>query len=127
MNTNELRIGNLLMEDMTSSILVVSEIRQNGFTTIFVDRGKYPLPEGREATPINLTEKWLENLGFEFMGSTKEWQWRLKISAADLLCRADYRRFYFQFNETYLGDLFKNVHQIQNFCAALGKELEVKL
>lgn len=72
--------------------------------------------------PIPLTEEWLIKLGFIKM-PVNGYTYLLKISAATLQCRCNGDKWYFQFNETYFGEMFSYVHQVQNFCASLGKEL----
>lgn len=79
-----------------------------------------------ELKPIQLTEEILLKCGFIELPENSEWDFVLNISAAKLYVRGAYGLFYFQFNETYLADIIKSLHQLQNFCSVFGKELNVK-
>ena len=67
MNANELRLGNYLLCERDNALLVVAAIFDESSTIItkVVDRSKFPLAEGWNAGPIQLTEEWLKKLGFK--------------------------------------------------------------
>lgn len=107
---NELRIGNYVSyEDGFVQCI------QNGFE----------IDEGTELFPVTLTEEWLIKLGFDKSDRRTDWDLKLHISSLTLYCRYN-TEWYFQLEDIYLGALLKSVHQVQNFCAVFGKELEVK-
>lgn len=106
---NELRVGNLVYNVMGKPISV--------------DWGN--IKWSKDVEPIPITESWLLKLGFEKLIS-QDFDMVLKISAAKLYVRSFANHYYFQFNETYFGEIFPNVHQLQNFCMIFGKELEIK-
>jgi hypothetical protein len=61
----ELRIGNLLIDSLTGSLLKVCDVSETGFITTVIDTSKFPLPDGWKAVPILLTEEWLFRFGFK--------------------------------------------------------------
>lgn len=75
---------------------------------------------------ISLTEEWLNRMGFEKSERKTNFELKLHISAITLYCRQNSGHWYFELENIYLGDILRSVHQVQNFCAAFGKELEVK-
>lgn len=75
MNPKELRIGNLISDKLSGALLEVDYISKHSFGVKVLDRSKYPLPEGWEAEPIQLTEQWLRDFGFKSTFSTDPQYW----------------------------------------------------
>ncbi|SMC45918.1 hypothetical protein [Pedobacter africanus] len=123
MKATDLRSGNLIKFKGVDEIQVVSCLNYRTDEIGTFDR---PLGKSSLYESIPMTEEWLLKLGFEAK-QENGFDFVLNISAAKLYARANSGAWFFQFNETYLGQLFTGVHHIQNFCASLGKELEVKL
>lgn len=111
MNVNELRVGNYIDNNVECFQIQAKDL----IFLLAFDNEHY-------ANPIPITEEWLIKLGFIKM-PVNGYDYLLKISAATLQCRRNGDKWYFQFNDTYFGEMFPYVHQVQNFCASLGKEL----
>lgn len=126
MKPTEFRIGNYLISKRDDAVLFVDEINQSDIVTIVLDRSKYPLPMGWEAEPIELTDEWLEKLGFE-----KKWEsngayyiWE-KPGVEFGIYLNKHSEYWF---EDYSSGLeIKYVHQLQNLYFALTEgELTLK-
>lgn len=134
MKANELRIGNLLLDELTKELLKVIEISETGFSTKVINRDKFPLPDGWKAKPIQLTEEWLLKFGFFEHKSGKEsmsFTSSLYASPCFEAIRLEDGTFYFlSFNlmsATIEQPDLKYVHQLQNLYYALtGQELTLK-
>ena len=63
--SNELRIGNLLQDKVSKTELKVIELTEKNIVTYVIDRSMFPLKDGWGIEPIQLTEEWLLNFGFE--------------------------------------------------------------
>lgn len=129
MKATELRIGNLVTSKTWKGVHKVSGsiLNDENHYTIFVNGHGHIMDDGQycELDSVSITEEWLLKLGFEAI-QENGFDFVLKISAAKLYARRNADAWFFQFNETYLGQLFTGVHHIQNFYAAFGKELEVQ-
>lgn len=130
MESRELRIGNLFIEEHSGKIIKVIGLEEKRivFSGMFLDKW--------QAKPIPLTEEILLKCGFEKFRESINWSdWKL----------GDYR-FHFRpkkdcancfgiqiagssgHNITYFNWNLKYLHQLQNLYFALtGEELEVKL
>ncbi len=123
MKAEELRIGNLLQDKVSNTLLKVIELTEKDVITYVIDRSKFPLQKGWGLQPIPLTEEWLLMFGAE------------KIYAS-LYDFEGYEFGYFSFTEDGLIIVFqsqqlcepiKYVHQLQNLYFALtGEELTIK-
>lgn len=65
MNPQELRIGNLLRDKISGTLLGVEDISTQSFSAKVLDRSRFPLPKGWEAERIPLDDEWLDHFGFE--------------------------------------------------------------
>jgi len=133
MKTKELRIGNLL-QDQKGNLLIVCEIRQDGYTTSVVDRSKFPLQKGWKADPITLTEDWLIKLGFHINENGEPE--KDTVEGMDIALSITINTHHYKFspwfvnkqNLTYyiMGVDIEYVHQLQNLYFALtGNELTI--
>lgn len=131
MKSNELRIGNLLRDKVSKTLLRVTELTEDGIITHVIDRSKYPLEKGWGLEPIPLTEEHLLNFGFEkdgecfFKKFSVQGEFML-FSNKTLVAVANHvnEPFYFT-NKTIIG--LEYVHQLQNLFFALTKtELTAK-
>lgn len=111
MKPQDLRIGNLLIDSLTHSLLKVSDISETGFTTIVIDRSKFPLPDGWSAMPVLLTEEWLLKCGY-FKREGVDYV--LNVMALKMISRFQSNICYSELGGIYLGDHVKYVHQLQN-------------
>lgn len=64
MNTSEFRIGNLMQDELTGSLLRIIELTEDNVVTHVIDRSKFPLPDGWKMVPIQVTCDWLLKFGF---------------------------------------------------------------
>jgi len=113
MKPNELRIGNIIKHKYSLQPFIVKKIQLTGVSTGLVN-AIY-----KDLLPINLTEQWLKDFGFNKIEYDGEYVWESSILGVDL-------------NVTDAGLIFDNwksnpinyVHQLQNLYFALtGKEL----
>ena len=63
MKANELRIGNLLQDKISKTLLRVTELTEKNIITYVVDRNMFPLKEGWSLEPVPLTEDILLKCG----------------------------------------------------------------
>lgn len=140
MKANELRIGNLVIED--GVLCEVTSISISGQLTIFSAQKVYS-SDISKIVPIPLTEEWLLKLGFEGM---VDYASRIAAQTTGYKTKES---VLFRFNDNRLTDdvimfpvlvfsdnifryresglIIKYVHQLQNLYFALtGQELEIK-
>lgn len=128
MKVNDFRIGNLL-QTQDGDLLAVTELalEKDQIGLFVLDRSKFPLPDGWKAGPINLTELWLEKLGFKnvgLSGNVFEHKKQIGIDSRFVVEVAGYEFFaQINFEVCQFGEL-KYVHQLQNlYYAITGHEL----
>lgn len=129
MQSKDLRIGNLLQDKVSKTLLEVIELNKEDITTYVIDRSKFPLKEGWGLEPIPLTEEWLIKLGFQYYKPLNHH----RIVIEDRWYSIN-SKHYFSFvdlagDETVCMPNTKilNVHQLQNlFHALTGQELTIK-
>lgn len=119
MNSKELRIGNLFIEQHSEQIIKVIGITEKEITF----DGKFPYKW--QALPIKLTEEYLIKLGFEIRieVESQKYYWfdGLEIVWDELDNCFTYKRSLLKFTD------ISNVHQLQNLYFALTyKELNLK-
>jgi hypothetical protein len=129
MKANELRIGNLLL-DNDKIICEVKEIRENYILTNSLDNFKTLVAQIGLYEPIPLTEEWL--LKFEFSTTTENSAGKTYSYVRNGIFSSDLSFTYWtttkEKGKFYRGDLeIKHVHQLQNIYFSLtGEELTVK-
>jgi len=64
MKNEQFRLGNLMMDVNSGTILKIDELSESHVGYYVIDRSKYPLQKGWQAGPIPLTIELLEGLGF---------------------------------------------------------------
>lgn len=117
MKTEELRIGNLLIDSLTGELLKVCDLSESHITTSVIDRSKFPLPKGWQANPMPLTEEWLLKFGFEPIYFVSD----SSLSCYDL-SGISYLNANFELK--WFGTKIEYVHQLQNLIHSLtGEEL----
>jgi len=117
MKTNEVRVGNLLQDMKSGTIVLVSEITENTIAVEVIDRSKYPLPIGWKCGEIKLTEEWLLRFGFE-KAAGQYFQNFCVLQYFDSELRLTTHQ------DHCLSIQIKFVHQLQNLYFALtGEEL----
>jgi hypothetical protein len=134
MKPTEFRIGNLLEEKLTGTLLKVVDINESGFATYVIDRSKYPMTDGWQAQPIPLTPELLEKCGFvrsqdedenslTLVNGRKTFKW---VEGND----GDYFLIYqtdcgLDYNTAFE---LEHLHELQNLYFPLtGEELEINL
>jgi hypothetical protein len=123
MEAKELRIGNLLQDGVSKSLLKVIELSEKDITTYVIDRSKFPLEKGWFTEPIPLTEEWLIKAVFEQGVWQNETLDQELYSDYNTLFISDSRDTNYSFRSPC-----KYVHQLQNLYFALtGKELAITL
>ena len=137
MNSNELRIGNLVYIPKTDQIAEISLIAQEFEKNAFIGVNKDVIGIGglllKDIEPIPLTEEWLLKFGFYKFRKNK---FRIKITTFAILeidieredklkcfiVKSDFFR-----DERIVFRIIKYVHQLQNlYFALIGEELEIK-
>jgi hypothetical protein len=127
MKYSQFRLGNLLQDGVSKTLLKVIEVSEKDLTTYVIDRSMFPLEKGWFTDPIPITEEWLLKLGF----ITSDWDnnssFRLMIG------NNEYTMVFRKENSLVceIGDLFVKdvlyVHQLQNIYFSLtGEELTIK-
>ncbi|WP_284464890.1 hypothetical protein [Chryseobacterium sp.] len=128
METNEVRIGNYIMDKKDENIEYVYLIQNLGDLVYINDLH----PDN--CIPIPLTEEWLLKFGLEQMKDSSTYEWKdgdyrsvqvdLKANEAEIyLCGYDS----VMASQCFPVDYIKYVHQLQNlFFALKGKELTIK-
>jgi hypothetical protein len=119
MESNELRIGNLV-HDYDEELIIVSGISYGDVYSLKL--GETPLARIK---PIPLTEEWLIKFGFEEDGIN--WYWfNTKDRFTDYGYAYNTKTNIIEFNECELIGI-RYVHQLQNLYFALtGQELNIK-
>lgn len=123
MKPQDLRIGNLLVDSLTSSLIKVSGTSEIGFRSTVIDRSKFPLPDGWKAIPIQLTEEWLLKSGFK-----KEYSYFIfpDFPVLGELCTSTDGDYVFDTENDVVRIHY--VHQLQNLYHSLtGNELTIIL
>lgn len=72
MDSNEFRIGNLLMDESTGALLLVDALARDNVTTYVINRNLYPLPKGWRSVEVLLTNEWLMRFGFVYPNFSPE-------------------------------------------------------
>jgi len=119
----ELRIGNILKDKLTGSLLRVDELTiERKIVTYVIDRSKYPLPKGWQITPVEISEEILLKCGFEGRWYAGE----DFISSHLKLDKCQYMLAHKQFRiDHFIIRDIQYLHQIQNiFYCLCGKELD---
>ena len=109
MKANELRLGNLFIEEHSGKIIEVIGLEKNRitFSGVFLDKW--------QAKPIPLTEEWLLKFGFE----------KKTRSFVKCIISIKCQSRFFYYIPTSLE--IKHVHQLQNlFYCLCGEELKIK-
>lgn len=120
---NELMLCNLVQDEVSGELMIVDEIGENIGATL-INRDKYPLADGWQMSPIALTSKWLDHLGF------KERSIRIdKYSGVRIQENGRYE--FMDYTDGQIVSSWDNrieyVHQLQNLYFALcGEELTLK-
>jgi hypothetical protein len=115
MESKELRLGNLFIEENSNKIIEVIGLEKNRvvFSGMFVDKW--------QAKPIPLIEEWLEKLGF-----TKELDGLYRKNKSELIEILFYANGWQVTTQSVCLNHIKYVHQLQNLYFALtGAELTV--
>lgn len=121
MDPKEYRIGNLLRDKVSKTLLEVIELTKEDIVTHVIDRSMFPLKDGWSLEPIPLTHEWLIKLGYtsdEPILSEKPSFYRK--GNHKIWCPFD------QFLDDYYRFEIKYVHQLQNLYFATQQE-ELKL
>jgi hypothetical protein len=115
--TEYLRLGNLVNLPNFNQIGIVLGIHKDGSISFLRNDVKmYEVANVFEAIP--LTELNLITLGFK-----KKDHFEYRISALLFRIYRGGNIWYSYIGDIYLGDLIQNVHELQNFIHAFGKEL----
>ena len=112
MESTELRLGNLFIEENSKEIIEVIGLEKNRvvFSGIFLDKW--------QAIPIPLTEEWLIKFGFnKKLGNYELENFRFHINKP-----FNYNGFLFCEGYSVLTDKIKHVHQLQNLYFSLTNE-----
>lgn len=140
MDTKELRLGNLLFDDIDDSIMIVSmiELKEytewnsgNDYSLVCKKQGTSEYYEGDTFRHIPLTEEWLLKFGFEkfIYEPIKGEEEKCEEYCKGKLSIVDWGRGFIMsnsFNFTLRIEL-KYVHQLQNLYFALtGEELKIQ-
>lgn len=128
LNINELRRGNLvgIASFMDFKIGVVLEIRRE---YILVERkAEIHSSKNHRIIPIELTEEWLNKLGFCRYENSPNKFLSPRVDGLRLMIRMDMfvsNRFFFIMNQNWAIDI-KSVHHLQNvFFSLTGEELKL--
>jgi hypothetical protein len=118
MKPNELRIGNLFIEENSNEIIEVIELTKKDITFTGDFKGKW------QAKPIEITHEWLLKFGFEILTDAKKgfkstsYSYRKGISICIGFNYGVVTVDFWQGNEK------KYIHELQNFFFAIsGTEL----
>lgn len=149
MNATELRIANLVKDELTGEFMKISDLSENKITAEVIDRSKYPLPLGWKIVPIPITEEILSMYGFKSLDEIKDDFLLRCVKSKDFvnirICgsvligqkiengsyciisvkRKRYGKFYF----ISISSEMEYLHTLQNYYPALsdGSELEITL
>jgi hypothetical protein len=141
MNSRELRIGNLLRDNISKTELEVIELTNEDIKTYVIVRSKFPLKDGWEIEPIPLTEEWLLRFGFErsecgkicvkkyYLNRVpeKEYSIELMIFSDHISCWVSSLELESNYVEEIMTKPIHYLHQLQNLYFALtGEELTIK-
>jgi len=132
MEYTQFRLGNLLQDGVSKTLLKVIEVSEKDLTTYVIDRSMFPLKSGWFTEYIPLTEEWLINFGFH----QDENGWHRmtvmpSINKEILTIHINSKTFVTStFGDEALEPSYfkecKHVHQLQNLYFALtGKELNI--
>ena len=124
MKATELRLGNYA-QDQNGNLLKVVGLIDNDVHYSVVDREKYPLPDGWQAEPILINDKWLLRLGFRCRNLYTELRYE-NGPISFTLHPGKLNEFVCFAHQCSHGHI-KYVHQLQNLCFSLmGVELDDK-
>ena len=126
MNTNELRRGNLIFEDVLSTCTVESVFNNklevsvpNGKTDGTINK-RWFIMDSYNFRPIPLTEEWLLDLGFEYFKANNSYQ--LDTNLGFCIWGRIKDGFMIFVNSDEIGIKITTVHQLQNLYFALTKK-----
>lgn len=125
---NELRIGNILVDNFTGDYLKVDEIRTDGFTVdTIIEPGNNPLPNGWQARGVPLTWDIIKRCGFVSQDDDFV-VWTIKSPRGNGLAIIIYNNGdHWALNEPG-SKQFTQLHEVQNLYFALtGEELQIKI
>jgi hypothetical protein len=118
MEAQELRIGNIVKDELTGEFMKISDLSENKINAEVIDRSKFPLPLGWKMTPIKLTEEILLKCGFKKKNTT----WFSKDNFAINIM------FDVEWCGNWIGIRINYLHQLQNiYWCLVGEELEINL
>jgi hypothetical protein len=121
MNTNELRIGNLV--DLGNRIAKIIEIAHLACVVVDLEETQDTIEDYERVKGIPLTEEWLLKFGFEKNNNN---QFILMEGSVDILFNKDLNGWTCD-GINFSINMTEHVHQLQNLYFALtGKELKLK-
>lgn len=127
MEAKELRIGNLLRDKVSKTLLEVIELTKEDIITHVIDRNMFPLKDGWGLEPIPLTEEWLLKFRFDKLSNQDDIYYQkgyIRISA-DV-----YENGLFHLRKRVPSQVWKDnlvctimyVHELQNLYSLIEKE-----
>jgi hypothetical protein len=123
MKANELRIGNLVRNNLNGEILKPCDVLCDGINTDNIEGLNYGFIE-----PIPLTEEWLLKFGFTQCENNSWYEKKIPNLNIMLSCNLN-GRFCIEHKDNIVTiiDCCYNVHQLQNiYFALIGEELTFK-
>ena len=121
MNTNELRIGNLV--DLGNRIAKIIEIAHLACVVVDLEETQDTIEDYERVKGIPLTEEWLLKFGFEKNNNN---QFILMEGSVDILFNKDLNGWTCD-GINFSINMTEHVHQLQNLYFALtGEELKLK-
>lgn len=69
-NTLQFRVGNFVKDEISGEWMKVCGVDPENVSAVVINREKYPLPDGWQMAPIELTREILLQFGFEYEGAT---------------------------------------------------------
>lgn len=124
MKVEELRIGNITSHGTVYKIEQETDLDFKDQIGCMDNLGGIGMFDFDEIQPVKNSMSYLSELGFTECDN-QDFDLMLNISASKLYVRKNGFHLFFQFNETYLGEIFPYVHQLQNFCAIFNKQLTI--
>ncbi|WP_347216678.1 hypothetical protein [Chryseobacterium sp.] len=128
MDSKEYRIGNLLRDKVSKTILEVIKLTKDDVVTYVIDRSKFPLKKGWGLEPIPLNEEWL--LKFDFDKITNDEEEIFYQKGYVRISIDEYEDGWFNFRKRTPSQLWKDnlvtqikfVHELQNLYLLIEKE-----